>query len=327
MHNGTGFKKTTEKHWRNSVEKLLKGKSLETLYSTSEEELLLKPLYFEADRQNFFLNGMPQNWSVAQTLFCSNRDFNKKARDVLKLGQNALNLNLNTSSQLDRRYPRTEHSIQLDEYSEFSKLFSKIDLTGVGLFFNGTNTAHKIFSWCLQWCYEKNSDPVALNISLGGDPVSAALIYGGFNEPWQDTFAKLNGILKNADQYPSIDVLSIQTDLIHNSGGNKTQQLVYALGLITAYVNQLSEQGIDPTKALSSIRIKMAVGNDQFLEIAKLRAMRLLWDNICAAYAVRDIHLKIDALTSWRWLANRDIYNNMLRATVQAFSAVAGGCD
>jgi len=166
-----------------------------------------------------------------------------------------------------------------------------------------------------------------LSVALGADPLSAALIYGGFDNSLENSIEKWAGFLDNSRSDFKPFIITVHADVIHNSGGHCVQQLQYILGSVTTYVNGLLAKGIDAQHALATIRIKVAVGNEHFMEIAKLRAIRLLWENICQAYQVKSVKVPVDVVTSWRFLSATDIYNNMLRATSQAFAAVAGGCD
>ena len=153
--------------------------------------------------------------------------------------------------------------------------------------------------------------------------------YGGFHDTFDEKIKGIVPIFDQIHQSSNIDIFTIQVNLIHNSGGHKAHELSYFLSVVAEYANKLSFLGIKPGQLLSALRIKISVGNDQFLEIAKLRALRLLWKNLCDAYKVdfTKIKLKIDVETSWRFMSKLDPHTNLLRSTSSAFSAIIGGCD
>jgi methylmalonyl-CoA mutase len=329
MLNRLDFKKPTEKEWQQAAEKLLAGRSLgDTLYRESPEGLTIKPIYFAGDKPDVSVTTLDSNWLIAQTLFTANKEFNLLAREVLYKGQSALNINLDISSQLD--YEINEQSAAALHITDFQTLFDLLDGVEpekVPLFFNAFNTADRFYKWILDLSDKRGLDPAALSVALGADPISAALIYGSLFEPIAKISENWKRLLKESTVDFKPAFITINADIIHNSGGHKIQQLQYILGSVTTYVNSLLDMGIEPARTLVAIRIKVAVGNEQFMEIAKLRAIRLLCDNICKAYQVQPVNIPIDVVTSWRFLSDRDIYNNMLRASSQAFAAVAGGCD
>lgn len=323
------FKHQSEKEWKQAAKKLLKGKPFrETLYTETNEGITIKPIYFPEDRPDIGKIVNHTGWYIAQTLFKNNAGFNKLAREVLQKGQTALNMNLDAASQLGMNSEQTSnHSLHIRDYESLAALLDGIDLQNVPIFFNALNTSELMHQWLVELSREKGLNAAHLKVALGADPVSAALLYGGFKIPVYESLKSLAPLLKQTNSSPGWDIFTIHADIIHNSGGHKIHELAYALSCIVTYVNQLMDLGVQPEISLKSIRIKLAVANDQFMEIAKLRSMRLLWQNICDAYKVEHIDAKIDVVTSWRFLSDRDVHTNMIRATGQAFSAIAGGCD
>jgi methylmalonyl-CoA mutase len=114
---------------------------------------------------------------------------------------------------------------------------------------------------------------------------------------------------------------------VHDAGGSETQELAFALALATAYLRMLEAGGIDLQAARAAISFRLAADADQFLTIAKFRALRLLWARVEQACGLAPRPVFIAAETAWRMLTQRDPYVNMLRATMATFAAGLAGAN
>jgi len=114
--------------------------------------------------------------------------------------------------------------------------------------------------------------------------------------------------------------------VIHDAGGSEAQELAYALGCAVAYLRAL-EAGIALDAARRMIYFRLAADADQFLTIAKFRALRKLWARIEQACGLVPIPAFVAAETAWRTMTRRDPYVNILRSTVAVFAAGLGGAD
>ncbi|GBU24639.1 methylmalonyl-CoA mutase [Fibrobacteria bacterium R8-3-H12] len=120
--------------------------------------------------------------------------------------------------------------------------------------------------------------------------------------------------------------LTVKTQPYHNSGANIIQELSIALSTGLEYMNVLTEEGIPAEKAASLISFSVSIGSRYFLEIAKIRALRVAWANILKLYGVTGT-AKIHASTSMWNTTVFDPNVNMLRATTEAMSAAIAGAD
>jgi methylmalonyl-CoA mutase len=89
----------------------------------------------------------------------------------------------------------------------------------------------------------------------------------------------------------------------------------------------MNARGISPETTLAKTRIRLSVGSDYFMEIAKIRAARWLWSKVAAAYGVENAPVHIHASTSKWNKTTYDAHTNMLRVTSEAFAAVVAGVD
>src|SRR4029077_7352056 len=103
---------------------------------------------------------------------------------------------------------------------------------------------------------------------------------------------------------------------VHDAGGSEVQELAFALALAIAYLRALEAGGIALDAAAAAISFRLSADADQFLTIAKFRALRLLWARVEQACGLAPKPAFIAAETAWRMLTQRDPYVNMLRATM-----------
>jgi methylmalonyl-CoA mutase len=140
-----------------------------------------------------------------------------------------------------------------------------------------------------------------------------------------DPIAEGNYSLKEAAKKASYN-LTVKTHTYHNSGANIIQELSIAVAAGLEYMNVLTDEGISAEQAASQITFSVSIGSRYFLEIAKIRALRILWANILKLYGVTGT-AKIHASTS---IWNATVFDsnvNMLRATTEAMSAAIAGAD
>ena len=168
----------------------------------------------------------------------------------------------------------------------------------------------------------------ARQIRFGLDPIGSMAAAGGSATTWAETAASLSALVADlrrrgfAGPFVAADARPI-----HDAGGSEAQELAFALAAATAYLHALEAGGLDLDDARAAIFFRLAVDADQFLSIAKLRALRLLWARVEDACGVSPKPVFISATTAWRMLTQRDPWVNLLRATVAVFSAGLGGAD
>jgi methylmalonyl-CoA mutase len=115
--------------------------------------------------------------------------------------------------------------------------------------------------------------------------------------------------------------------IIHNAGGSEAPELAFALASAVTYLRALEASGIALDAARRMIYFRLATDADQFLSIAKFRAIRRLWARAEQACGLAPAPVFVAAETAWRMLTRRDPYVNILRSTVAVFAAGLGGAD
>lgn len=114
---------------------------------------------------------------------------------------------------------------------------------------------------------------------------------------------------------------------VHDAGGSEAQELAFTLAVAVACLRALEAGGIDLDAARSALSFRLSADADQFLTLAKFRALRALWARVEQACGLAPKPAFVNAQTAWRMLTQRDAYVNMLRATMATFSAGLGGAN
>ncbi|WP_435108731.1 methylmalonyl-CoA mutase family protein [Nocardiopsis synnemataformans] len=160
---------------------------------------------------------------------------------------------------------------------------------------------------------------------LGIDPLGTAALAG--ERPDVIDPARLAAEL--ARGRPGLGLLVADGRLVHNAGGSDAQELGFAVAAGTAYLRALHAAGMDLPDAARRIEFRLAANADQFGVIAKLRAVRAMWDQVLDASGVPADQraMRLHAATSEAMMTRRDPHVNMLRTTVACFAAGVGGAD
>ena len=165
-------------------------------------------------------------------------------------------------------------------------------------------------------------------LSLAFDPAATLAARGSLARSFDDTFGALLTVLAAMDD-TGIDGRLIVADgrPWHDGGASEAQELAAVLAASVASLRQAEARGMELSTFAGHLGVMLAADADQFLTIAKFRAMRLLFARMFELASVPDATVRVDAETSWRMMARRDPYLNMLRTSVAAFAAAAGGAD
>ncbi len=162
-----------------------------------------------------------------------------------------------------------------------------------------------------------------LSIDLGADPLTAPLS----DRPAPPVEQVVSMAAKVADDH-GVRAITVDGPAFHNLGANATWELAGSVAAAVSYLRVLTESGVPVAKALSQISFRLAADDDQFLTIAKVRALRRLWARVADVVGEPDRGAAVvHAETSLAMMTQRDPWVNMLRTTLAAFGAGVGGAD
>ena len=194
------------------------------------------------------------------------------------------------------------------------------------------------FKVCLKKCYEfavllieyykgKGFSFDKLRGSIEYDPLGKLLTKGKRIEDYAMTMAKLVDLMS---ALPGYRCITVDAASLCNSGAYIARELGYALAWGNEYMNVLVEAGVPSSVAAKKIKFNFGISSNFFMEIAKIRAARMLWANIVKEYAPNsddDCKMNIHAVTSTFNQTLYDPYVNILRGETEAMSAAIAGAD
>jgi len=163
----------------------------------------------------------------------------------------------------------------------------------------------------------------AMSIDAGADPITAAL--SGRRAPEIDDVVAVATELSGK---PGMRSITVDGPAFHGIGANAALELAGVLAVGTEYLRLLTGAGLGAADALRQISVRLVADDDQFMTIAKMRALRLIWARVAEVLGEADSGaVTVHAVTSAAMMTTRDPWVNMLRTTVAAFGAGAGGAD
>lgn len=190
--------------------------------------------------------------------------------------------------------------------------------------FHGHDMARRL----ARLCRARRLVPATLSIDFGIRPLAHWAGIGTLPQPWATLTMRVREVvLELLEAGFSGPFLTADGRPFHEAGAGDAQELACLIGQATAYLRMLLKAGIEPDLAQSLISFSVVVDQDQFTSIAKLRALRRLWSGIVETSGGTPKPARVNAETSFRMLAKRDIGVNMLRSTIAALAAGLGGAD
>jgi methylmalonyl-CoA mutase len=165
--------------------------------------------------------------------------------------------------------------------------------------------------------------------SFGADPIGTLALEGQLSEPTETALARAVALAKIALAWPRVSAFTADAVGYHNAGATEAQELACMLSTLVAYLRACEAGGIAPMDALPKMSVALAADADEFSTIAKLRAARRLVWRVADACGAGDAasRVRFACPTSYRMLAKRDPWTNILRTTIACTGAALGGAD
>lgn len=341
--------------WKQQVEKDLKGESFDKkLLTKTYEEITLQPLYTSNDikslpqlnnfpgfhnylRGNFASGFNGRDWEISQEYNQAlPEELNEAIKYDLQRGLNSINIVLDnpTNLGLDADQCKSgevgKDGISISGVRKMQVLFKDIDLTNQPINISGGFSALPITLLFTAYANETRTSFMNIKGSITSDPYEYLLSKGDLPFSVTQVFdeMKLATELMIKSNSP-IKTIGVSGLAYNNAGSNAVQELAFTLATAVEYLNELTERGLKADDVAKRIKFTFGVGSFFFMEVAKLRAARMLWSKILEAYKVEEqnrkmfIHCKTTEFNQTYF----DPYVNMLRTTTEAFSAIAGGAD
>jgi len=326
------FAPTTTQEWEEKIKSDLKGADYDRkLIWKSPEGIKIKPYYRSEDIEDKeYLKTQPgqfpfvrgnktdNNWFVRQDIYVNDiKKANKKSLDILMKGVTSLGFIF--SDKFDMQVTDTE------------ELLENIFADSVEInFVAGNRNAHKIVSVYESLVKKYNRDPEKIFGSVDFDPFSALLFEGKFCQTEAYAFEHAAQIINASKFLPEFRTLSVNGLNLRNAGANIVEELAFTLSMGAEYITKLTDLELSVDDIAPRIKFNLGVGSNYFMEIAKLRAGRILWAKIVNAYGPKNTDITKMHIHSANISFNKTIYDahaNLLRTTTETLSAVLGGTD
>ena len=343
------FPPVSTEQWEAQINADLKGKDYErTLVWQTNEGIKVRPYYRNENIDGLdFINNLPgqfpyvrgkrtagNGWMVRQDIDVTDfKQANSSALNMVSKGVTSLGFVFKNKQELGS--------------DDFKNLFQGISLKEieVNLVMPGKNGV--LVRSFITFLNENIINPEQVKASVNYDPIGTFILRGKFCAGVAETFEKTKEMILSASKYTGLQIIGVNGKNFNNAGSSIVQELGFSLAIGAEYLTQLTENGLDAGLVASAIRFNFGVGGNYFMEIAKLRAARMLWANIVRAYHPKcncspscDCKeqtsdgiclcagkMNIHSETSVWNKTIYDPYVNLLRTQTEAMSAVLGGTD
>src|SRR5258706_6320439 len=309
--------------WRKLVDGVLKGAPFEKLVGKTYDGLKIEPIYRRAHAAPIPGRGPAAPWQVMQRIDHPDATIaNAQALHDLENGANGLTLVFaGANSAYGFGLQPTAEAIEQVLDGVF------ID-AGIAVELQIGPQSRMAAIHVAEYVKRKGLTPADCDIRFGLDPIGACAVWGSSPYAWSEIVPTVtSGIKGLAGIGFKGPFVPADGRVIHDAGGSEVQELAFVVATGVAYLRALEGAGVALEDAQSMIYARLSADADQFLTMAKFRALRLLWARVEQSCGLTPKPLFIAADTAWRMLTQRDAYVNMLRATMATFSAGLGGAN
>ncbi len=317
------FEPATRARWLGLVETALKGGDFEKrLVSKTADGLRVEPLYDPAEPTAQPMRA-PGPWRVSQRVdHPEGEAANRQALTDLEGGADALTL-VFAAAPAARGFGLTVESVEA-----LDAVLGGVMLPLIALRLDAGGQALEAASLLKALVEKRGDDLAALDLDLGIDPVGRLAATGSLNGVWADIVPKLAATLRDFDGAGFRGRAFLADGRpYHEGGAGEVDELAAVLATAVTYLRALEAEGHDLDRARDAIGVLLAADADEFLGIAKFRAMRRLWARVEEACGLDPKPLRLHAESAWRMMTRRDPFVNILRTTMAATAAGLGGAD
>ncbi|MGZ3216385.1 methylmalonyl-CoA mutase [Paracoccus sp. T5] len=346
--------KPTLEEWRKLARTELKGREPDSLTWQTLEGIPVKPLYTEADTQGLdHLGGLPgiapytrgpratmyagRPWTIRQYAgFSTAEESNAFYRKALAAGQQGVSVafDLATHRGYDSDHPRVvgdvgKAGVAIDSVEDMKILFDGIPLDQVSVSMTMNGAVIPILANFIVTGEEQGHDRAVLSGTIQNDILKEFMVRNTYIYPPEPSMRIISDIIEyTSGQMPRFNSISISGYHMQEAGANLVQELAYTLADGREYVRAAIAAGMDVDAFAGRLSFFFAIGMNFFMEIAKLRAARLLWHRIMSEFEPKkqsSLMLRTHCQTSGVSLQEQDPYNNVIRTAYEAMSAALGG--
>ncbi|HEY7690269.1 MAG TPA: methylmalonyl-CoA mutase [Dongiaceae bacterium] len=350
----TDFAKKTLADWARLAAAELGGRPVETLDWETPEGIRVKPLYTAADLEALadldsppgfppYLRGpratMYANrpWTIRQySGFSTAEDSNRFYRENLAAGQMGLSVafDLATHRGYDSDHPRVvgdvgKAGVAVDSVEDMKILFDGIPLDKMSVSMTMNGAVLPVLAGYIVAAEEQGVPAAKLSGTIQNDILKEFMVRNTYIYPPAPSMRIVADIIEyTARHMPKFNSISISGYHMQEAGATAVQELAFTLADGLDYVRAALSRGLKIDDFAPRLSFFFAIGMNFFMEVAKLRAARLLWARLMAKHSPQNpasLALRTHCQTSGVSLTEQDPYNNVIRTTIEAMAAVLGG--
>ncbi len=340
--------------WRELVAQQLEGKDLEALRTTTPEGIALKPLYTREDLSKLpFADTMPgfepfirgpqatmyvgRPWTIRQYAgFSTAEESNRFYRNSLAAGGQAISVafDLATHRGYDSDHPRVvgdvgKAGVAIDSVEDMKILFDGIPLERISVSMTMNGAVLPILAAFIVAGEEQGVSLGQLSGTIQNDILKEFMVRNTYIYPPAPSMRIVGDIIAFCSKrMPRFNSVSISGYHMQEAGANAALELAYTLADGKEYIKAALKAGLLVDDFAPRLSFFWGIGMNFYMEIAKLRAARLLWSKIVAEFSPKNPKssvLRTHSQTSGWSLTEQDPYNNIVRTTIEAMAAVFGG--
>ncbi|WOK36224.1 methylmalonyl-CoA mutase [Sphingomonas sp. C3-2] len=341
--------KVTIDNWKALADKEVKGKNLDW---QTPEGITVKPLYTAEDVQDVepglpgfapFTRGVRASmyagrpWTIRQYAgFSTAEESNAFYRRNLAAGQKGLSVafDLATHRGYDSDHPRVtgdvgKAGVAIDSVEDMKILFDGIPLDQMSVSMTMNGAVIPILAFFIVAGEEQGVDRKLLDGTIQNDILKEFMVRNTYIYPPEPSMRIISDIFGyTSREMPKFNSISISGYHMQEAGATQVQELAFTIADGMEYVKYGVASGLDIDKFAGRLSFFFAIGMNFFMEIAKLRAARVLWHRVMTQLGAKDERskmLRTHCQTSGVSLTEQDPYNNVMRTTIEAMAAMLGG--
>ncbi len=341
-------------NWKKMAEKELRGKPLDSRTWMSPEGIPIKPLYTAEDLEKMeHVNTLPgeipfmrgpratmysgRPWTIRQYAgFSTAKESNEFYRKCLVAGQKGLSVafDLATHRGYDSDHPRVlgdvgKAGVAIDSVEDMKLLFNQIPLDQMSVSMTMNGAVLPIMANFIVAGEEQGASQEQLTGTIQNDILKEYLTRNTYIYPPEPSMRIVADIIEYCSkQMPRFNTVSISGYHMMEAGANSLLQLAFTLADGLEYVRATLSRGLDVDSFAPRLAFFFGIGMNFFMDIAMLRAARILWAELMEQFEPKDPRssmLRTHCQTSGWSLTMQDPYNNIIRTTLEGLSAVLGG--
>ena len=318
------FPTPTREAWSSLVDKVLKGADFEKkLVSRTSDGIRIEPLYPKAEAHAPVRRAEHGPWRVAQRVDHPDPgQANALALADLEGGADSLVLAF-AGAPAARGF-----GLQASSVEELDRALSGVMLDLISVRLEAGMAGRDAMGLLVDLAERRGHALSALDVDLGLDPIGAFAATGRMSAEWSVVAGRLSDNLARVAGRGILGRLAIADGRpYHEAGGSEAQELAAVLATAIAYLRALEAGGHSLGAARDALSFLLVADADEFLTVAKFRALRRLWVRVEEACGLAPKPIRLHAETAWRMTTRRDPWVNLLRGTMATFSAGIGGAD